>query len=411
MQIKFPPLKQWQKDTYDWFGDAYRTGKIGVVKSPRQRGKTTLASVELITIALKHPGTASYVFEPTLNLARKVFKSVEKSLSKTGMLTINNAQLLEIGLSNGSTISFRSTEQTSRGLTCTGILILDECAYLDDEIIYELLPLVSVHKAPILILSTPFIREGYYYSMYQLGLSGSNSLVKTFDWCDYPVDADFLSPEQDRIYRESMSPTKYRTEILGEFIDSGGLLFSGIDGCIMSDEAERDILYIGIDFASGKGGDFTVLTALNSQGRMVALERTNTLSPMEQIDWLAQIINSLGQESTIAAIQAEVNSLGVVYIDALRQKVPYFITEWNTSNESKRKIITQLQIAFENGKIGISGNPVLISELRRYEMEINPKTKTVTFNGKGAHDDTVMSLAFAYDAYLNNYSSFSIEFA
>jgi len=412
LQIKFPKLKSWQKETYDWLGDPYKSGKIAVIKSPRQRGKTALCSVALIEMALKHAGSASYVFEPTLNLARKVFKQIEKSLAGTGMLTIDNSQLLELGLSNGSTISFRSTEQTSRGLTVTGILVLDECAYLDEEIIYEILPLVNVHKAPILICSTPFIKDGYYFSMYELGNTNKNKLVKSFDWSRYEVGEDFLSKEQDELYKMSMSPQKYRTEIEGEFLEEGGLLFNNFDNCILDTECERDILYIGIDFASGKGGDFTVLTALNSKGQMVLMERTNNLQPMEQVSWLAGIINALGAKATIQCVQAETNSLGVVYIDALRKEIPYYIVEWTTSNESKRRLITQLQIAFEQKKVGILNDFTLLTELRKYEMEINPRTKTVTFNGaNNSHDDTVISLALAYDAYLNNSGGFVITFA
>lgn len=402
MTIKFPKLTSYQQATYDWLGDPYKSGKIAVIKSPRQRGKTAFCGVELISMALKHAGSASYVFEPTLNLARKVFKQIEKSLLPTGMLIIDNAQLLELGLSNGSTISFRSTEQTSRGLTVTGLLVLDECAYLDEEIIYELLPLVNAHNAPILIASTPFIKDGYYWNMWSLGLTGKNESVKSFDWNAYPDSERFITEEQKALYKQTMSPQKYRTEIDGEFLENGGLLFNGIDNCILEREAEFDELFIGIDFASGKGGDFTVLSALNSQGKQVVLERTNNLAPMAQVDWLAGMINNLATRARIRVIQAEVNSLGVVYIDALRKQLIWPITEWVTSNDSKRTIITQLQLAFEQGKIGILNDPTQTNELRKYEMQVNTKTKTVTYNGAaGSHDDTVMALAFAYDAYLS----------
>lgn len=402
LRIVFPKLTDWQKETYEWLDDPFQSGKIAVIKSPRQRGKTALCVVELVQMALKHHGSASYVFEPTLGLARKVFKSVEKALAPTGMLTIDNAQLLELGLSNGSLISFRSTEQRSRGLTVTGLLVLDEDAYLDEEVIFELLPLVNVHKAPILICSTPFIKEGHFFDMYQLGLDGNNPLVKTFDWSKYPTPPEFLSAEQKALYKQTMSPQKYRTEIDGEFLEDGGLLFSGLDKCILLEEAGMNDLFIGIDFASGKGGDYTVLSALNKFGNQVVLERTNNLAPMAQVDWLAGIINGLATRANIRVIEAEVNSLGVVYIDALRKQLRWPITEWNTSNESKRRIITQLQLAFEQGKIGILNDHTQTNELRKYEMQINPKTKTVTFNGAaGSHDDTVMALAFAYDAYLS----------
>ena len=352
-------------------------------------------------MALRHAGSASYVFEPTLNLARKVFKQIEKSLLQTGMLVIDNAQLLELGLSNGSTISFRSTEQTSRGLTVTGLLVLDECAYLADEVIYELLPLVNAHQAPILIASTPFIKEGYYWNMWSLGLTDKNPSVKSFDWNAYPDSERFITAEQKALYKQTMSPQKYRTEIDGEFLEEGGLLFNGLDKCILAEEAGMNDLFIGIDFASGKGGDYTVLSALNKFGDQVVLERTNNLGPMAQVDWLAGIINGLATRANIRVIEAEVNSLGAVYIDALRKQLRWPITEWYTSNESKRRIITQLQLAFEQGKIGILNDHTQTNELRKYEMQINPKTKTVTFNGAaGSHDDTVMALAFAYDAYL-----------
>lgn len=401
MVIKFPKLTSYQQATYDWLGDPYQSGKIAVIKSPRQRGKTAFCGVELISMALKHPGSASYVFEPTLSLARKVFKSIEKSLIPTGMLVIDNSQLLELGLSNGSTISFRSTEQTSRGLTVTGLLVLDECAYLDDEIIYELLPLVNAHKAPILITSTPFIKDGYYWSMWSLGLTDKNESVKSFDWNGYPDSERFITEEQKALYRATMSPQKYKTEIEGEFLEDGGLLFTGFDACVLDYPAELEELFIGIDFATGKGGDYTVLSALNKYGNQAILERTNNLRPTAQVDWLADIINSLSGRAVIRAIQAEINSIGDVYVDFLRKKVPYPITEWNTSNESKRKIITQLQLAFEQGKIGIIGDYAQLNELRKYEMQVNAKTKTVTYNGAaGSHDDTVMALAFAYDAYL-----------
>ena len=403
LTIKFPKLTSYQQATYDWLADPFGTGKVAVIKSPRQRGKTAFCGVELISMALKHAGCTSYVFEPTLNLARKVFKSIEKSLLPTGMLVIDNSQLLELGLSNGSTISFRSTEQTSRGLTVTGLLVLDECAYLDEDIIYELLPLVNAHKAPIIITSTPFIKEGYYWNMWSLGLTDKNKSVKSFDWNGYPDSERFITAEQKALYKATMSPQKYRTEIDGEFLEDGGLLFNGIDNCVLAEEAEIDEIYIGIDFASGKGGDFTVLSALNKFGKQVVLERTNNLAPMAQVDWLAGIINNLASRGVIRAIQAEVNSLGVVYIDALRKQiVPHTILEWTTSNESKRKIVTQLQLAFEQEKIGIIGDYSQMNELRKYEMQINPKTKTVTYNGAaGSHDDCVMALAFAYDAYLS----------
>ena len=44
-------------------------------------------------------------------------------------------------------------------------------------------------------------------------------------------------------------------------------------------------------------------------------------------------------------------------------------------------------------------------------MNINPKTGTITYAGKkGFHDDTVMSLAIAYNAIHSNRGTYALKF-
>ena len=165
MQIVLPELTTYQREVWDWLKDPYKSGKVAVIKSVRQSGKTFFIMTEVLSVALSHVSTSA-IYEPTLNLARNVYKSIYKALENTGLLKIANAQLLEIELTNGSTILFRSTEQMSRGLTVSGILVLDEAAYEDNDAIYSILPLINANNAPMIIASTPFTMEGYYYEMY-----------------------------------------------------------------------------------------------------------------------------------------------------------------------------------------------------------------------------------------------------
>ena len=412
MTIRFPKLTSYQQNVYDWLSDPYKKGKIAVIKSPRQCGKTMLIQVEVIKMALEHPGTVSAVFEPTLNLARKVYKTISKSLEPTGLLKVSNSQLLEIELTNGSQILFKSTEQINRGITITGILVLDECAYLGDEDIYEILPLVNAHNAPIIIASTPFTADGYYYEMYLKGLE-ENPLIKTFDWSNEPETARFLTPEKKALYKQTMSRQKYQTEIEGEFLTNDGLLFKGLDDCIIEQPGTGDCVYVGIDFAAGGEGDYTVMSVIDNAGQMVEIHRTNNLSPGEQIAWLTELIIDLRSRRQIATILGEVNSLGAVYVDLIKRNlagIGLTITEWVTTNKSKQDLITNLQIAFENGYIGILAIPHLIKELTHYQADINAKTKVVTFSGHKCNDDMVMATAFAYWAYKRSLGKFSISF-
>ena len=180
MDLVFPKLTAYQQEVYDWLGDPYESGKVAILKSVRQSGKTFLLQIELLRMAFSHRCT-SVVFEPTIPLSRKVFKSITKSLEGTKLIKSANAQLLEVEFTNGSEILFRSTEQMNRGYTITGLLILDECAYLDDESIYSILPLVNAHNAPIIIASSPFTMDGFYYDMYLQGLKDCED-IKTLHW-------------------------------------------------------------------------------------------------------------------------------------------------------------------------------------------------------------------------------------
>lgn len=413
MDIVLPKLTGYQKEVWEWLENSKGTGKIAVIKSVRQSGKSFLCQMILIATSFKYNGVTSVIFEPTMQNARIQYKAIEKFFNNSNLVTVANAQLLEIEFINGSKILFRSTEQKNRGMTVTGIMVLDECAYLPDEEIYTILPLVNAHNAPIIIASTPFTEDGYYYEMYMIGMSGDNPNVKSFNWANKPEISRFLTEDRKKFYKQTMSPQKYRTEVEGEFLANDGLLFVGLDKCI-GVAKDSKIVYLGIDFASGNNGDYTVLTAVNGNGQMVKYWRTNNLSPMQQVDWLVGLIADISKQYTIKTIIGEKNSLGVVYIDALNVKIAKYglqIYDFVTTNSSKQELITNLQIAFENGYITIIDDLVLLNELKRFQATINANTKKITYNGAaGQHDDTVMSLAFAYWAYKKSLGSFSISF-
>lgn len=409
MELVFPKLTQYQQEVYDWLGDPFESGKIAVIKSVRQSGKTFLLQIELLKMAFAHKCT-SIVFEPTIPLARKVYKSITKALESSGLIKSANSQLLEVEFTNGSEILFKSTEQLNRGLTVTGLLILDECAYLDDESIYSILPLVNAHKAPIIIASSPFAMDGYYYTMYLQGLN-ENPLIKTYDWSHHPEISRFLTEEQKALYKQTMSRAKYTTEVEGDFLTDGGLLFSNLENCV-GDPDDDKIIYIGIDFATGSEGDYTVLSAINNLGQQIKLYRTNNLSPMEQVNWLCGLIKDLASNYTIKTILCEENSIGKVYIDAMKKALPKGITlsNWTTSNKSKQDLVTTFQIALENQYVQLLNNPIQLNEIRRYQAEINTKTKTITYNGFKSNDDTVIATMLAYYAYKKHLGNFSITF-
>lgn len=406
-------MTEYQQQVYDWLNDPFESGKIAVIKSVRQSGKTFLIQIELLRMAFSHRGSTSIVFEPTIPLARKVYKSIVKALQNTNLIKNANSQLLEIEFTNGSEILFKSTEQMNRGLTVTGLLVLDEAAYLDDEAIYSILPLVNAHSSPIVIASSPFCMEGYYYKMYLEGLKEGRR-VKTFDWSKHPEIGRFLTEEQKELYKQTMSRAKYTTEVLGEFLTDGGLLFTGLENCIGEPDNDSKILYCGIDFGTGSDEDYTVLSVFNNLGQQVKLYRNNNLSPMQQVEWLCGLILELANSYTIKSVLCEENSIGKVYIDAMKQKLApkhISLTNWTTTNKSKQDLVTTFQIALENEMAQLLDNPIQLNEIRKYQAEINTKTKTITYNGYKCNDDTVMATMLAYYGYKKHFGKASFAFA
>lgn len=395
-------LTSYQQEVFDYIGDAPRSGKIAVVKSVRQSGKTFFCQILLSVIALRYKGTTSVLIEPTLDQARNVFKAIVKSFKESRLIAQANASLLSITFFNGSEILFRSTQQedANRGYTVSGVLIFDEAAYLKDDAIYTILPLINAHNAPMVICSTPFMQEGYYYDMVRMCEEHPTDKMRYFDWSKHPEISRFLTAERKEFYRLTMSKNKYTTEVLGEFLTADGLLFTNLERCLLEAPTEAKVVYMGIDFATGSGGDYTVLAIFNERGEQIGLHRTNNLSPMAQVEWLAELINDYAKSYKVHRIYAEENGIGKVYVDALRKKVRAKITTWTTTSDSKQDLVTTFQIALESERVRILHDDALLDELRRFEAVVNPTTRKVRYGGHiGTHDDCVMATLLAYYAY------------
>lgn len=402
MNIVFPKLELWQQDVYDSMNGAYRSGNIFVVKSRRQCGKSCLAALLLIEYALKYK-CISVVVEPTQAQSRRLYKQIVDMMTKTGLVKSANSQLLTIEFTTGSEILFKSAEQKDalRGFTVSGILVIDEAAFIPDEIFEILYPTCDANNAPILVISTPLFCSGEFYELYIRGINGDSRVI-SFDWSKYDT-SKYLSKEKLEYYRNTISPLKFKSEYLGEFISEGSYLFGDLNNCV--GEPEGDIVYAGIDWGSGNGGDFTVMVGLNKFGCVVKIIAMKDIPPTEQIEILSKHINNT---PTLKCVCVEMNSIGSIYYDSLKKNIKVNIRCFQTTNDSKRDIIEKLIKAFLTGSITIIGDDELIRELQHYAVE---KTKTgYTYNGQdGVNDDYVIALALAYDTYDKNMGVFNFS--
>jgi phage terminase large subunit-like protein len=193
--------------------------------------------------------------------------------------------------------------------------------------------------------------------------------------------------------RDRVTEQSFRQEWMAEFLE-GGEVFRRIREAATATAQDARIdgheYVIGVDL--GKLNDFTVFTVIDTgTNEVVYVDRFNQIDYLVQATRL-QALNSRFQPYTIIVEQ---NNVGVPFIEMLyRLNLP--VQPFTTTNATKTQAIDALALAFERGEIRIPNDAVLIAELQAYEMERLPSGLMRYSAPAGMHDDTVMSLALAW---------------
>jgi len=364
----------------------------------RQAGKSFTAMNLLLKWALEDNGSVSMWVSPVYSQAKKVFTELTQTIAGTGLTKSINKSELTITFINGSVMYFRSGERedTLRGYTLD-YLVIDEAAYIKDEVWNSVLrPTVLVNGKKVLFISTPKGRN-WFYNLAMRGYSDDYPQYRTFHATSF--DTPYITEDELIEAKLSLPETIYKQEILAEFIDDGGEVFSNLKlNCILTNYPQMVVdkkYYAGLDF--GRQNDYTVLTILNSEGEMVEFYRER------QKSWdviISEIVNKLRKWRPVCF--AEVNSIGDVLFENIRKQYPS-VQPFVTNNESKQNLIEDLIMCLNEEKLKLPSpelNADLYKELSVFTYEYSPKTRKVKYGSpNGFHDDTVISLALAYHSF------------
>lgn len=364
----------------------------------RQAGKSFTAMNLLLKWSLEDNGSVGMWVSPVYSQAKKVFTELTTIISGTGLTKSINKSELTITLINGSVIYFRSGERedTLRGYTLE-YLVIDEAAYIKDNVWTEVLrPTVLVKGKKVLFISTPK-RRNWFYNLAMRGNNDEYPQYKTFYATSF--DTPYITQEELIEAKLSLPENIYRQEILAEFIEDGGEVFSNLKlNCVLKNYPNIDTskkYYAGLDF--GRQNDYTVLTILNSDGEMVDFYRER------QKSWdiiISEVITKLRKWKPVCF--AEVNSIGDVLYEQIRKQYTA-LQPFITNSDSKQNLIEDLIMSLNEEKLKLPSpelNTDLYKELSVFTYEYSPRSRKVRYGApNGFHDDCVISLALSYHSF------------
>ena len=411
MEINFNiKLTKKQQEAYDVLHE--KETQFLIARWSRQCGKTVFAEIMLIEYLCKGCTFSAYI-SPTYAQGKKVFSELVQLLEGSGLIKKANASDLRIETTNGSALKFYSMESPTsiRGITISGILVMDEAAFFpvqlsdgSDPYYNVIFPTIKARHPKVLVISTPNGRQGMYYDLYLKAFNGEKG-YKEISASIY--DDELISREEIESLKKGYPPLAFQQEFEVQFLDNALTVFPNFDTCF-DGKYDNGKCWIGID-PSSVGEDNTIVSVINVNNQVRQFKIDGTLDM--KYDKIARIVNELNPVATYI----ENNSLGEVMANEIRKKLvkkSNFYT-FTTTNESKKQYISLLAVDIANNDIHFEPeNKLLYSELSTFSFKLT-KGGNITYAARdGYHDDTVTSLGICLQcrADFKNYGENNLKF-
>lgn len=336
----------------------------------------------------------------------------EETRRACGAVAAFHQQHMTATIPGGGRITYRSLDDpdNARGHTVDGVVI-DEIADVKQEAYYEVLrPMLMDTGGWSWGIGTPKGRNWFYrerqnaaerddsrvWSVPTLGVEivGGRLVRKP-----HPLENPNVPFEEIENLWRVLPERVFRQEVLAEFIEDGGGVFRRVSEATTATHQDAaqpgHDYYIGVDW--GRTNDATVFSVVDT-----TLREQCYVDRMTQTDYMLQVsrLKALSSRFGHPPILAERNSMGGPLVEQL-QREGLTVNGFDTTNQSKGRIIDALALAFERGDIRILNDPVQVGELQAYES-------TTLLTGirysapDGMHDDTVIALALSWQGAITN---------
>jgi hypothetical protein len=320
-----------------------------------------------------------------------------------------------ITLTNGNQILERSVGSQIRGLHPQEIIIDDPLKEFSvsgiqkvtDWFYGDMIPTLH-HTASLRVIGTPFS----YTDIYRQLEENAAYTVRTYpclNALNEPLWPDRWDYDALMSRKAEIGSLKFTREYMCVPISTGTSLFNpeyldlakNKNLVLKPSRREGYKYYVGVDPAISTDGDYNVITVLEvdeeDNKNIVYIDRSKNVEFRENINK----VKLIGKIFNPEVILFETNTFAKSFTQELRNVADLNVHDFNTTRKKKEEIILNLQMTLENQKMNFPyGNEesrrvtsALVEELSMFAI-----TERGRFEGIGAHDDMVMSLALANSA-------------
>jgi len=317
-----------------------------------------------------------------------------------------------ITLTNGNQILERSVGSQIRGLHPQEIIIddplkefsLSAIQKVTDWFYGDMIPTLH-HSASLRVIGTPFSYTDIY-SQLEENQAYTVRKYPCFNALNEPLWPNRWDYDALMARKAEIGSLKFTREYLCVPVSTGTSLFNpeylekAKNKSLVLKPTRREGFkyYVGIDPAISTDGDYNVITVLevdeHDNKNIVYIDRAKNVEFRENI----QKVRLIGKIFQPEVVLFETNVFAKSFTQELRNVSDLNVHDFNTTRKKKQDIILNLQMNFENEKIHL---PYANEESRRVttalieELSMFSITSKGKFEGVGAHDDMVMSLALA----------------
>ena len=407
IELELPALHPAQQRVMD------ERRRFNCLMAGRRFGKSTLGRHLLMNEALQ--GNPAAWIAPTYKYLVPNWRTVCETLRP--VIIKKSEEEKSLTLIGGGEIDFWSADAGAPGEGRKyALVVVDEAALIGTQLetlwTRSLRPTLADLQGSAWFLSTPKAANSYFGTLYSYG-QGDRP-----DWASWKIgtrENPFISPEEIDAARADMPAMAFSQEFLGEMVSWTGSVFRFLEKAILDMPLHAQYerwnqpipwslagnleFYIAADWAgAGRSatGDFTAYIVLASDGTVCHIDRFRADYAMQRVR-----LQALIERFHPAAVLCESNSIGSPQIAELRRS-GLAVQGFTMTNATKARLVEQLALAFESGKVripDIENRAVLLAELMSFEgTSIANGLTRFAAPAPGSHDDLVIAMMLAWEA-------------